>query len=53
MKPRAKGQGRKPLNGNENMQQRSFRATRPQLEKLDRLGGSAWIRRKLDEEKEQ
>jgi hypothetical protein len=42
--------GPKPLHG-ENMQAFHFRMTAAQREKLDALGGSAWIRKQIDKAK--
>lgn len=46
------GAGRPPLDGQEAMKTRTFRATDAQAEKLERLGGSEWIRRKIDSAKD-
>lgn len=43
--------GPKPLHG-ENMQAFHFRMTKAQREKLDRLGGAAWLRERIDKAKE-
>jgi hypothetical protein len=43
----AKKAGRPPQGG-EAMLPRSFRCSEKQAEKLDRLGGSAWIRAQID-----
>ena len=42
--------GPKPLHG-ENMQAFHFRMTKAQREKLDRLGGAAWVREQIDKAK--
>lgn len=43
--------GPKPLHG-ENMQAFHFRMTQAQREKLERLGGSAWLRAQIIKAKE-
>jgi hypothetical protein len=42
--------GPKPLHG-ENMQAYHFRMTKAQREKLDTLGGGAWLRQQIDKAK--
>lgn len=44
--------GRPPLNGEEAMSTRTFRATDAQAEKLERLGGGGWLRGKIDAAKD-
>lgn len=46
-----KGAGR-PRLGEEVMRPRTVRMTDTQAAKLDRLGGGAWIRKRIDEAKE-
>lgn len=46
-----KGQGRKPL-GKKPSVVIQARVTEEQREKYRRIGGPAWVRRKIDEEKE-
>lgn len=46
-----RGPGR-PLTGDAKMTSRTFRATPDQLAKLDALGGSEWIRKKIDAAKD-
>lgn len=48
---KAAKRGPKPLHG-ENMQAFHFRMTKAQREKLDRIGGAAWIREKIEQAKE-
>lgn len=47
-----RGQGRKPLPEGEAMVPVSVKMRRDQREKLNRLGGSAWIRGAIDKAKE-
>ena len=47
-----RGQGRKPVKEGEDTVTVSIRVTVPQREKLDRLGGAAWVREKIDKAKE-
>lgn len=47
-----RGQGRKPVKEGEDTVTASIRVTTPQREKLDRLGGAAWVREKIDRAKE-
>lgn len=47
-----RGQGRKPVKEGEDTVTMSIRVTVPQREKLDRLGGAAWVREKIDRAKE-
>lgn len=47
-----RGQGRKPLAEGVPTVAVSVRITAPQKEKLTRLGGAAWVRRKIDQAKE-
>ena len=42
------GAGRKALDGATDLVMTTIRITPEQLEKLQRLGGSVWIRRKID-----
>lgn len=46
------GAGRPPLNGDEAMKTGTFRRTQAQADKLERLGGSEWIRKKIDAAKD-
>jgi hypothetical protein len=48
---KAAKRGPKPLHG-ENMQAFHFRMTKAQREKLDLLGGAAWLRERIDKAKE-
>lgn len=48
-----RGQGRKPVKDGEETVTVSLRMTVPQREKLERLGGAAWVREKIDKAKEQ
>lgn len=50
MAKEAAKRGPKPLHG-ENMQAFHFRMTNAQREKLDKLGGGAWIRKQIDKAK--
>lgn len=43
------GAGRKASDGATDLVQIALRVTRPQREKLARLGGSAWVRRSIDD----
>jgi hypothetical protein len=42
------GAGRKPINDSEETVVMGIRMTIGQREKLDRLGGSSWVRRQID-----
>lgn len=44
--------GRNPIYSGEPMGSRTYRLTDRQAEKLHRLGGAAWLRKKIDEAKE-
>lgn len=46
------GAGRKPLNPGEPLKPVAVRLTGAQREKLKRLGGSPWVRNKIDQAKE-
>lgn len=48
-----RGQGRKPVKAGEETVTVSLRMTVPQREKLERLGGAAWVREKIDKAKGQ
>lgn len=48
-KKRAKTVGRRPLREGEQTVTTSLKVTEGQLAKLKRLGGGAWVRRKIDE----
>ena len=43
-----KGQGRKPIKAGEKTITVSLRMTATQREKLERLGGAEWVRRKIE-----
>lgn len=47
-----RGQGRKPLSAGDETVGISLRVTASQRAKLARLGGGAWVRRKIDAEQE-
>ena len=47
-----RGQGRKPLKSGEGTVPVTIRMANGQKEKLGRLGGAPWVRKKIDEEKE-
>ena len=47
-----RGQGRKPVKEGEETVTMSIRVTVTQREKLERLGGAAWVREKIDRAKE-
>ena len=47
-----RGQGRKPLKEGQETVTLSVRLTVAQREKLDRLGGAAWLRDRIDKAKE-
>lgn len=44
-----RGQGRKPLDPAQRRHSTSIALTQEQKEKLKRLGGAEWVRRKIDE----
>lgn len=46
-----RGQGRKPLPDGEAAQVVSIRLTRAQKDKLEKLGGAAWVREKISRAK--
>ena len=46
-------QGRKPLSDSERTVTWCAKVTESQREKAKRLGGGSWLRRKIDEEKEE
>lgn len=52
MKAKAKAQGKgkvgRPCLGEEVMRPHTIRTTQAQYDKLQQLGGGAWIRRKID-----
>ena len=48
-----RGQGRKPLKEGQETVTFSIRLTVAQREKLERLGGAAWLRDRIDKAKEQ
>lgn len=43
-----RGQGRKPIEEGQATVTVSLRLTRPQREKLTRLGGAAWVRERIN-----
>jgi len=47
-----RGQGRKPLKEGQETVTLSIRLTVAQREKLERLGGAAWLRDRIDKAKE-
>lgn len=47
-----RGQGRKPLKKGQETVTLSIRLTVAQREKLERLGGAAWLRDRIDKAKE-
>lgn len=47
-----RGPGRKPLQEGVETVPMMIRLTRPQREKVERLGGATWVRRKIDQAKE-
>ena len=47
-----RGQGRKPLKEGQETVTLSVRLTVAQREKLERLGGAAWLRARIDKAKE-
>jgi hypothetical protein len=47
-----RGQGRKPVKQGEETVTLSLRVTVEQREKLERLGGAAWVRDRIDKAKE-
>ena len=47
-----RGQGRKPIKSGEATVPVTVRMVSSQKEKLQRLGGSPWVRKKIDDEKE-
>ena len=47
--PNARGQGRKSLSGGGQSPLLRVRVSDDQLEKVERLGGPAWVRRAIDE----
>ena len=47
-----RGQGRKKLGGDGAMIPVTIKMRRPQREKLQRLGGAAWVRDRIDKAKE-
>jgi CxxC motif-containing protein (DUF1111 family) len=47
-----RGRGRKPLQEGVDTVPMMIRLTRPQREKVERLGGAAWVRKKIDMAKE-
>ncbi len=47
-----RGQGRKPINEGEVMVPISLKLLPAQKEKLQRLGGAAWVRLKIDQTRE-
>lgn len=47
-----RGQGRKPLEAGEETVPVTVRMTRPQKEKLTKLGGAKWVRERIDKAKE-
>jgi hypothetical protein len=47
-----RGQGRKPLSEGEPLVQVNVRMLPAQKEKLQRLGGAAWVRLKIDQARE-
>ena len=47
-----RGQGRKPLKEGQETVTLSVRLTVAQREKLERLGGAAWMRERIDKAKE-
>lgn len=48
-----RGQGRKPVKPGEETVTVSIRMTVEQRAKLERLGGAAWVRERIDKAKEQ
>lgn len=51
-KATATRRGRKPLKEGVETVPMMVRVTRPQREKVERLGGATWIRKKIDQAKE-
>jgi hypothetical protein len=51
-KQTTRGPGRKPLQEGVDTVPMMIRLTRPQREKVERLGGAAWVRKKIDMAKE-
>jgi hypothetical protein len=47
-----RGQGRKPIKEGEDTITMSIRLTQTQRAKLERLGGAAWLRERIDKAKE-
>lgn len=47
-----RGQGRKPLAVGEETVPVTIRMTKPQKDKLERLGGPKWVRERIDKAKE-
>lgn len=47
-----RGQGRKPIKEGEATVMFTMRLTAPQREKLNRLGGAAWLRDRIDKARE-
>ena len=47
-----RNQGRKPLSDSERTVTWCAKVTESQRDKVKRIGGGAWLRRKIDEEKE-
>lgn len=47
----ARGRGRPPLSDGAATVRVSIQVTEPQKEKLEKLGGSAWVREKIDKAK--
>ncbi len=47
------GAGRKAVDGATGLVQSAIRVTAEQHEKLKRLGGSAWVRKKIEQAREQ
>jgi hypothetical protein len=47
-----RGQGRKPIKEGQETVTVSIRLTAPQRAKLERLGGAAWLRDRIDKAKE-
>lgn len=50
--PARKGAGRNCLYGSEPLKPKTFRATKAQREKVDRLGGDPWLRDQIDKAEE-